>query len=142
MIALERQFLKDMRRLRSREPLALVLTMGEAFTLLANLQLALRHPANRGPSARGIALEFALRVQRYLAATPAIAAACQAGWEPGRGVQVRRCRACGCVEDAACPDDGTGRPCSWAEPDLCTACARRAAGGVGPGEKASDGAAQ
>jgi hypothetical protein len=32
------------------------------------------------------------------------------------------CRECGCTENDACVDDA-GRACSWAEPDLCTACA-------------------
>lgn len=27
------------------------------------------------------------------------------------------CRECGCTDNAACPD-----ACSWAEPDLCSAC--------------------
>ncbi len=29
------------------------------------------------------------------------------------------CRECGCTDAAACP-----RGCSWAEPDLCSACAQ------------------
>jgi hypothetical protein len=35
----------------------------------------------------------------------------------------RECRICGCT-DEDCSDciTRTGRPCSWAEPDLCTAC--------------------
>ena len=33
---------------------------------------------------------------------------------------IRRCRECGCTDDAAC-DDGW-EPCGWALPDLCTAC--------------------
>ncbi len=31
------------------------------------------------------------------------------------------CRVCGCTEDNACVVDG--KPCWWAEPDLCSACA-------------------
>lgn len=36
------------------------------------------------------------------------------------------CRKCGCTE-ADCTDcvERTGRPCSWAEADLCTACLPR-----------------
>lgn len=34
----------------------------------------------------------------------------------------RRCRRCGCHEYDACVD-ADGRPCSWAAPDLCSACA-------------------
>ena len=33
---------------------------------------------------------------------------------------VRACRVCGCTDDQACV--GSGRPCSWAGPDLCTQC--------------------
>lgn len=37
--------------------------------------------------------------------------------------QVRTCRACGCTDDncQGCVEK-TGVPCSWAEPDLCSAC--------------------
>lgn len=46
--------------------------------------------------------------------------------EPGRAVRPeflkhwdsRRCRACGCTQNRACPEG-----CSWTEPDLCSACA-------------------
>ncbi len=33
------------------------------------------------------------------------------------------CRVCGCTEDHACPDDGSGDPCHWVEPGLCSTCA-------------------
>ena len=35
---------------------------------------------------------------------------------------VRRCRVCGCTDDNPCVDFG-GDSCSWAEDDLCSACA-------------------
>lgn len=34
------------------------------------------------------------------------------------------CRVCGCREYEACWDDELDQPCSWAEPGLCTVCAR------------------
>lgn len=39
---------------------------------------------------------------------------------------VRRCRACGCT-DADCRQciQRTGRPCTWVEEDLCSACQER-----------------
>lgn len=39
---------------------------------------------------------------------------------------VRRCRVCGCT-DADCSScvERTGMPCSWVEPDLCSACEER-----------------
>jgi hypothetical protein len=36
----------------------------------------------------------------------------------------RACRRCGCTQDRACFDEIEQRPCSWAEDDLCTVCAR------------------
>ena len=38
--------------------------------------------------------------------------------------QVPFCRVCGCTDDDCrqCIEK-TGQPCSWAEPDLCSACA-------------------
>lgn len=38
------------------------------------------------------------------------------------------CRVCGCTDDFACEDDGTGTPCCWIEPDLCSACAGKYVG--------------
>lgn len=35
---------------------------------------------------------------------------------------VRACRQCGCTDEKACVDEA-GTPCSWVEPDLCSACA-------------------
>jgi ParB/RepB/Spo0J family partition protein len=34
-----------------------------------------------------------------------------------------KCRKCGCTDSNACEDPGDGLPCSWVEPDLCSACA-------------------
>jgi len=35
------------------------------------------------------------------------------------------CLACGCTEENACPDDGSGEPCHWVsrDPPICSACA-------------------
>jgi hypothetical protein len=38
-----------------------------------------------------------------------------------------KCRVCGCTESRACVTEGV--PCHWAEPDLCSACAVKAATG-------------
>lgn len=37
---------------------------------------------------------------------------------------IRRCRECGCTDDAACVTS-EGLTCSWAAEDLCTFCAFR-----------------
>ncbi len=34
------------------------------------------------------------------------------------------CRVCGCSEDDACWDEEANRPCHWAEPGLCSVCAK------------------
>jgi ParB/RepB/Spo0J family partition protein len=36
--------------------------------------------------------------------------------------KVPTCRECGCTDDKPC-ETGEGEPCSWVEPDLCSACA-------------------
>lgn len=41
--------------------------------------------------------------------------------ELGCGTGPRICRSCGCSQFDPC-DEGNGRGCAWAEPDLCTAC--------------------
>ena len=35
----------------------------------------------------------------------------------------RICRECGCTDTTPCVDEKTDEPCSWAEADLCSACA-------------------
>lgn len=50
------------------------------------------------------------------------------GFELGIGSKVtlhRKCRVCGCTDDD-CRQciERTGKPCSWVEPDLCSACRR------------------
>ena len=40
----------------------------------------------------------------------------------------RSCRVCGCDDAHACYDPALGGGCAWVEPDLCSACARRANG--------------
>ena len=37
------------------------------------------------------------------------------------------CRVCGCTDDHACIDESTGQPCSWAEENLCSVCAKEKA---------------
>jgi hypothetical protein len=39
-------------------------------------------------------------------------------WE----VDLQHCRVCGCTECGACEDDGSGLPCHWVAPDLCSRC--------------------
>lgn len=39
-------------------------------------------------------------------------------WTPPAGI----CRICGCWDFDACLDPESGEPCSWVEPNLCSAC--------------------
>lgn len=90
-----------------------------AFALIGTMQLALKHPEfAHGPTANHIA-GIALELQNRLPAT--LRRLSQKGWPEGR------CRVCGCTDERACEDPHTGGPCSWVEPNLCSACAGREA---------------
>lgn len=52
------------------------------FILLGQLQLALRHPANTGPTAEA-AEQFARHLQSVLGMPPQLAAIAEQGWDPG-----------------------------------------------------------
>jgi len=75
------QALADMARVLKGSKLVLELDGIACLTLLGNLQLALRHPANRGLSSN-IALEIARRIEGHLSVTPALRALCAMGWRP------------------------------------------------------------
>jgi hypothetical protein len=45
-----------------------------------------------------------------------------------------RCRECGCREVQACINAVTLEGCSWAEPDLCSACVPGVTGWYRPGD--------
>ena len=47
--------------------------------------------------------------------------------------KVQTCRECGCTDDNACVDKGTGDTCGWAEDNLCTFCKDKEATPSGPG---------
>lgn len=57
------------------------LTHVEAFCVLAQLQLAARHPHNTGPGAE-IARRFAELLQQEISTTPALAELARRGWDP------------------------------------------------------------
>jgi hypothetical protein len=60
-------------------PLALHVNPYVAICVLGSLQLALRHPHNRGAAAH-VARTFADKLQAYLAQTPALAEVTEQGW--------------------------------------------------------------
>lgn len=74
-------FTIEFENLARRPSFLLEISPSQAWILLGHLQLALRHPANIGPSAM-IARAFANQLQDYIATTPALAAVAAAGWDP------------------------------------------------------------
>ena len=70
------------KQLEDAEPILLQITPDGAFMLLAQLQLALRHPANRGEAAEVIK-HFAVELQqRIVERVPETQSVLDAGWHP------------------------------------------------------------
>lgn len=78
---LRRAVAKNLTHLQTYPDIMLQLTPGEAWCLLAQLQLACRHPDNNGPS-RKVAEEIARYLQTAVATTPALAELAARGWDP------------------------------------------------------------
>ena len=77
---LELKFKKEFEKLtRSRSIVNLRLSTLETWVVFSHLQLALRHPKNKGPSA-DIARKVAYRIQSKIAPTGALAKVAQRGW--------------------------------------------------------------
>jgi hypothetical protein len=74
------QFLAELRAAElSRPPVLLTLPLSEAFMLLAQLQLALRHPLNHGSGSKW-ARHVAKHLQKLLSVSPAMSAIAERGW--------------------------------------------------------------
>jgi len=71
----------DLELLTGLPPIQVVITAPEAFAILAQLQLASRHPANTGATAT-IARRFARALQQAIAITPTLRTLAEAGWNP------------------------------------------------------------
>ena len=71
----------DFQALKAIPPVPITLWPGQAFMLLAQLQLALRHPANKGPGAE-FARTLARKLQVHLSVNPLLTALCEKGWDP------------------------------------------------------------
>ena len=65
--------------LMNSEPVVIHLDRIRAWVVFSNLQLALRHPKNIGPSAE-ITLEIAQGLEKLLAITPALKEVAALGW--------------------------------------------------------------
>lgn len=63
-----------------KQPVILELTKLQAWSLLSQLQLALRHPENKGPTS-DIAREIAGAIQEKIATSPALAEVARRGWD-------------------------------------------------------------
>ncbi len=76
------KFKQAFERLADAPDIPLVIGADAAFLLLAQLQLALRHPANRGESAE-VVRGFAVELQRYIAQyIPDLIDLIEKGWHP------------------------------------------------------------
>lgn len=77
------RFTEEFKALAERKGTTVILelTALEAWTLLATIQLALRHPLNVGGTSR-IARELATLLERAVATTPALAEVARRGWDP------------------------------------------------------------
>lgn len=76
------QFSEEFRNLcLDPQPITLLLSKLQAWALLSQLQLALRHPENKGATA-DIGRHFAEVIQKQVAVTPALAEVAKRGWDP------------------------------------------------------------
>ncbi len=75
------EFAKDMKTFEeSGAGMPFVFTPSEAFQLLAIMQLALRHPELKGPTA-AFGYKLALSIQDRLCKTPALQEVARRGWD-------------------------------------------------------------
>ena len=78
---LYKQFQEEFKALcEDKQPVILELTKLQAWSLLGQIQLALRHPQNNGPTG-DIAREIALGIQEKVAPSPALAEVARRGWD-------------------------------------------------------------
>lgn len=82
-------FLADMRRRAAAGPVTLEIDVGAAVGLIGQLQLALRHPANTGPTAKE-AERFVRKLIDVIADTPVIRRGLEAGFSPENDVERKR----------------------------------------------------
>lgn len=72
-------FERDYNSLKNQPVLKLEINLQEAWGVMAQLQLALRHPMNQGASAE-IGKSFALLLQEKVSITPVLEQVAEAGW--------------------------------------------------------------
>ncbi|MDD5457478.1 MAG: hypothetical protein PHV30_10680 [Candidatus Margulisbacteria bacterium] len=96
----------------------------EAWVIMCQLQLALRHPRNIGPTAV-IAREIAKEIQEKVAITPALQEIAEKGWKREFDMmngfrQERTCIICACTDKFPCVEG-----CYWVLDNLCSRCVRK-----------------
>ena len=80
--AMEQDFTQEMKELmKSNIQVHLVLSAPEAWIILAQLQLALRHPLNNGASS-DVAHRVVEEIASKVACSPRLRAIYEAGWDP------------------------------------------------------------
>lgn len=87
MLDLKNAFAAEFAQLRDHPPIVLEIGAVEAWVLLAQLQLACRHPQNTGPS-RQIAARIARQLQEAIASGGALAIVAEMGWQQAFDVAV------------------------------------------------------
>ena len=80
------QFQQDLVALQTKGVIRIEIPALDAFCLIGQLQLALRHPQNTGPTAQ-MTREFAERLILIAATTPALRAIAELGWDPNFDVR-------------------------------------------------------
>ncbi len=96
----------------------------EAWVIMCQLQLALRHPRNIGPTAV-IAREIAKEIQEKVAITPALQEIAEKGWKREFDMmngfrQERTCIICACTDKYPCSEG-----CYWVADNLCSRCQKK-----------------
>lgn len=81
----EETFVAEMEALRRGPSISLELEGHEAFIIMTQLQLALRHPDNTGPS-RDVAVAVARALQGVVAVTPTLKMVAESGWVPEKAI--------------------------------------------------------
>jgi hypothetical protein len=76
-----REFSKD------QQPIMIMLTKLQAWALFAQIQLALRHPANKGPTS-DVVRHIAVVLEKEVAKTPAMAELARRGWDKRYDMEV------------------------------------------------------
>ena len=78
---LYQNFSKEFDALMSdKQPVILEMSKLQAWVLLCQIQLALRHPKNIGPTSK-LVKDLALELQNKIATTPALATVAGRGWD-------------------------------------------------------------